>query len=48
MAVRKSTRAQILSEFERRLQSDVDSEFAACLAQIDIIARLRLDAMLPQ
>ncbi len=46
IAVRLNTKAQIFSEFERRLASDGDTEFAACLEQIYLITRIRLDAML--
>ncbi len=45
MAVRNSTRAQILDAFEHRLGNDRDVEFETALAEIHKIARLRLDAM---
>ena len=45
MAVRDSSRAQILDAFERRLQNDRDTEFETALAEIHRIARLRLQAM---
>jgi OHCU decarboxylase len=45
MAVRGSTRADILSAFEARLQNDYDEEFEMALAEIHKIARLRLAAM---
>ena len=45
MAVRDSSRAQILDAFERRLQNDRDTEFETALAEIHRIARLRLEAM---
>ena len=45
MAVRNSTRAQILEAFEQRLGNDRDVEFETALAEIHTIARLRLDAM---
>ena len=45
MAVRESTREEILSAFEARLQNDYDKEFEKALAEIHDIARLRLDAM---
>ncbi len=45
MAVRNSTRAQILDAFEQRLGNDRDIEFETALAEIHTIARLRLDAM---
>ena len=43
IAVRRHTRASILSEFERRLANDPGSELAAALAEIGHITRLRLD-----
>ena len=45
MAVRNSTRAQILNAFEERLGNDRDVEFETALAEIHTIARLRLEAM---
>ncbi len=45
MAVRNSTRAQILDAFEHRLGNDREVEFETALAEIHKIARLRLDAM---
>jgi len=45
MAVRESTRADILNAFEARLQNDYDEEFETALAEIHKIARLRLTAM---
>ncbi len=45
MAVRNSSRRQILESFERRLQSEYDDEFEAALVEIHKIARLRLEAM---
>lgn len=44
MAVRGSTRADILNAFEARLQNDYDEEFETALAEIHKIARLRLAA----
>ena len=46
IAVRLNTKAQIFSEFERRLASDSETEFSACLEQIYLITRLRLQALL--
>lgn len=46
IAVRMHTKAQIFAEFERRLASDSEAEFAACLEQIYLITRLRLEALL--
>ncbi len=45
MAVRNSSRREILNAFERRLRSDYDEEFEAALVEIHKIARLRLEAM---
>ncbi|MGI9223462.1 MAG: 2-oxo-4-hydroxy-4-carboxy-5-ureidoimidazoline decarboxylase [Woeseiaceae bacterium] len=45
MAVRGSTRADILDAFAARLQNDYDEEFETALAEIHKIARLRLAAM---
>lgn len=45
MAVRGSTRADILDAFAARLQNDYDEEFETALAEIHKIARLRLEAM---
>lgn len=45
MAVRDSTRAEILGAFADRLDNDVNTEFETALAEIHKIARLRLRAM---
>lgn len=45
MAVRDSTRADILDAFGDRLENDPDTEFETALAEIHKIARLRLEAM---
>jgi len=45
MAVRDSTRADILDAFETRLQNEYDEEYEMALAEIHKIARLRLAAM---
>ncbi len=44
MAVRNSTRAQILAAFEDRLENDYDEEFETALLEIHKIARMRLVA----
>jgi OHCU decarboxylase len=44
MAVRDSSRAQILASFERRLANAPGVEFETALAEIHKIARLRLEA----
>ena len=45
MAVRDSSRAEILAAFESRLSNDQGTEFETALAEIHKIARLRLEAM---
>ena len=45
MAVRDSSRAEILEAFEKRLGNDYDVEFETALVEIHRIARLRLEAM---
>jgi len=45
MAVRGSSRAEILDAFENRLSNDPGAEFETALAEIHKIARLRLEAM---
>ena len=45
MAVRASTRAEILSAFAARLENDPAMEFETALEEIHKIARLRLQAM---
>lgn len=42
ICVRRQTRGAILDSFERRLGNDADKELAAALAEISMIARLRL------
>ena len=45
MAVRGSSRAEILAAFEERLGNDRSAEFETALAEIHKIARLRLEAL---
>ncbi len=45
MAVRNSSRQEILAAFSERLDNDPALEFETALAEIHKIARLRLDAM---
>ena len=45
MAVRGSSREEILESFGSRLHNDYDLEFETALAEIHKIARLRLEAM---
>jgi 2-oxo-4-hydroxy-4-carboxy-5-ureidoimidazoline decarboxylase len=42
ICVRRQTRDAILAAFERRLRNDADAELKTALAEIDLIARLRL------
>ena len=44
MAVRNSTREQILEAFESRLHNTIDHEFDTAIAQVHQIALLRLEA----
>ena len=48
MAIRGRSKAEILDAFERRLAHDRDQEVNEALTQIERIARLRLDQMLPE
>lgn len=45
MAVRDSSRAEILEAFAQRLENDYELEFETALVEIHKIARLRLEAM---
>ena len=45
MAVRDSSRGEILAAFERRLENGYETEFESALVEIHEIARLRLQAM---
>ena len=45
MAVRGSSRGEILDAFGQRLQNDYDLEFETALAEIHKIAKMRLEAM---
>ena len=45
MAVKESSRQQILDAFEKRLENDYDEEFETALVEIHRIAGLRLRAM---
>ncbi len=47
IAVRDHSKAGILAAFERRLDNDSDSEFAEACAQVERIALLRLQELLP-
>lgn len=47
MAIRGRSKAEILAAFERRLKHDPETEFDEALTQVERIARLRLDQMLP-
>jgi OHCU decarboxylase len=45
MAVRGSTRREVLDALSQRLQNDAGAEFETALAEVHKIARLRLEAM---
>ena len=47
IAVRGLGKEQILAAFERRLENSRDAEFESACAQVERIARLRLEEMLP-
>jgi 2-oxo-4-hydroxy-4-carboxy-5-ureidoimidazoline decarboxylase len=47
MAVKRRTKEEILAAFERRLDNDATTEFATALEQIERIALLRLEELLP-
>ncbi len=47
IAVKDNTKASILQAFEQRLQNGREAEFATASAQVERIAELRLQAMLP-
>ncbi len=47
MAVKRCDKAEILAAFERRLENDAEAEFAEALTQIERIALLRLEDLLP-
>lgn len=47
IAVRGKTKDDILAAFEARLDNTPDEEFATATAEVETIARLRLDALLP-
>jgi len=46
IAVKRHTRASVLAAFHVRLENDQATERATALREIDMIARLRLDALL--
>jgi 2-oxo-4-hydroxy-4-carboxy-5-ureidoimidazoline decarboxylase len=48
MAVRNSTRQEILAAFAARLDNDKDTEFKTAISEIHQIAELRLSAMSEQ
>jgi 2-oxo-4-hydroxy-4-carboxy--5-ureidoimidazoline (OHCU) decarboxylase len=45
--VRQHTKEGIFRNFEARLANDAETELAACLEQVFIITRLRLDGVIP-
>ena len=46
IAAKDNTKASILAAFEARLKNNTEQEYAAALAQIERIARIRLDLLL--
>ena len=48
IAVKGLTKADILAAFERRIDHSIEDEFATACREVEKIARLRLDAILPQ
>ena len=46
IAVKDNTKASILAAFQTRIGNNAETEFAIACAQVERIARLRLDAML--
>jgi OHCU decarboxylase len=46
IAAKDNTKASILAAFEARLKNNTAQEYAAALAQIERIARIRLDLLL--
>jgi len=44
--VRDNTKASILAAFQQRVANDTETEFATACAQVERIARLRLEDML--
>ena len=47
MAVKGKSKADILAAFRRRLANDSDAEATTALAEIDRVAALRLEEILP-
>jgi urate oxidase len=47
IAVRDNTKASILAAFQRRLDNSREEEFATACGEVERIARLRLEAILP-
>jgi OHCU decarboxylase len=48
IAVKGLTRHDILASFEARISNSLDAEFSTACQQVEKIARLRLEAMLPE
>lgn len=46
MAVKGRSKAEIIAAFERRIESDAETEFATALGEVERIARLRLEALM--
>src|SRR5690606_39885513 len=47
IAVKDNTKASILAAFEKRINNNAEEEFATACAQVERIAFLRLEAILP-
>ncbi len=47
MAVKGRNKTEILAAFQRRLENDAEAEFAEALSQVERIALLRLEDLLP-
>ncbi len=48
IAVRDNTKAKILTAFENRLQNSDEAELAESARQVERIAELRLQSLLPE
>lgn len=46
IAARANPKARIFSEFERRMTLDRDAEFDACIEQVFLITRIRIDDLI--
>jgi 2-oxo-4-hydroxy-4-carboxy-5-ureidoimidazoline decarboxylase len=46
IAARRHNKDQILAEFARRIDNSIDTELAACLDQVYVITRIRVDDLI--